>query len=117
MKMRQWTRVTTIAILFVAFGVEVARAADPPYRLPVAVPRSVSSPPVDPAAPYTPLVRSLIRQLEPDSPPTLSELQNAAKLFQGGISGFTVQEPSCHGAGAVAAPTGTTPSIAPLCWA
>src|SRR3954447_1250412 len=92
-----------------------ARADAPPYGLPVDVPKTASSPPVAPQAPYTALVRSLIKQLEPSSPPTLPELQNAAKLFQGFIAGVN-GDPSCHGVGGVFAPTGTTPSIAPLCW-
>src|SRR3954447_20987 len=92
-----------------------ARADAPPYPLPVALPETVTSPPVDSQAPYTPLVRSLIKQLEPSSPPTLPELQNAAKLFQGFIAGVN-GDPSCHGVGGIFAPTGTQPGIAPLCW-
>src|SRR3954453_20532935 len=92
-----------------------ARADAPPYGLPVDVPKTASSPPVDPQAPYTALVRSLIGQLEPDSPPTLPELQNAAKLVQGFVAGVN-GDSSCHGVGGVFAPTGTKPGIAPLCW-
>src|SRR4051812_34673673 len=92
-----------------------ARADAPPSPLPVALPETVASPPVDSQAPYTPLVRSLIAQLEPSNPPTLPELQNAAKLFQGFVAGIN-GDSSCHGVGGVFAPTGTKPSIAPMCW-
>src|SRR3954471_19952670 len=112
---QQFHRVVALAAAAIAFGVTPARADAPPYQLPVRVPDTVASPPVDPAAPYTPLVRSLIKQLEPDSPPTLPELQNAAKLVQGFVAGIN-GDSSCHGVGGVFAPTGTTPGIAPLCW-
>jgi beta-glucosidase len=92
-----------------------ARAGDVPYALSANLPATASSPPVDPSAPYTPLVRSLIKQLEPDSTPTLPQLQNAARLFQG-VAGGVNGDPSCHGVGGVFAPSGTQPSIAPLCW-
>jgi beta-glucosidase len=92
-----------------------------PYRLSVAVPARVSSPPVDPAAPFTPLVRSLIAQLEPSNPPTPFALENAAKLLHGvgtavaglGVGGIS----NCTTIGSNDAPTGTDPAIAPLCWA
>ena len=85
--------------------------ANVPYSLPVAsLPTAKTSPAVDPAAPYTPLVLSLIRQLEPDNPPTAAELANASLLLHDGPNG------SCHNVGPVSAPTGTTPSIAPICW-
>src|SRR3954471_1896500 len=111
---QQFHRVVALAAAAIAFGVTPARADAPPYQLPVRVPDTVASPPVDPAAPYTPLVRSLIKQLEPDSPPTLPELQNAGRLFQGIIA--VSQDGTCHGVGNVFAPTGTTPGIVPLCW-
>lgn len=84
--------------------------ANVPYSLPVTLPSAKSSPGVDSAAPYTPLVRSLIAQLEPDNPPTAAELANASLLLHDGPNG------SCHNVGPVAAPTGTTPAIAPICW-
>ena len=85
--------------------------ANVPYSLPVAsLPTAKTSPAVDPAAPYTPLVLSLIRQLEPDNPPTAAELANASLLLHDGPNG------SCHNVGPVSAPTGTTPAIAPICW-
>src|SRR4051794_37859395 len=109
-------RVAALAAAVVGVVVAVpARADAPPYQLPAGLPAAVTSPAVDPAAPYTPLVRSLIGQLLPDDPPTLVELQNAAKLFQGGLG--QINGGRCHGVGAVTAPTGTTPGIAPLCWA
>jgi hypothetical protein len=79
-------RVAGLVAAILAWGIAPAGAEAPPYELPVRVPAAASSPSVDPAAPYTPLVRDLIKQLLPDDPPTLPELQNAAKLFQGGTS-------------------------------
>src|SRR5690348_13521673 len=113
------TRTVMVAVVagLLALGGAPARAGAPPYRLPAPLPDTVASPPVDRAAPYTPLVRSLVKQLLPDDTPTLPEVQNAAKLLQGYISATQPQNPSCHGVGSVAAPTGTKPSIAPLCWA
>jgi beta-glucosidase len=84
-----------------------------PYTLPVRLPRGiVASPAVDPAAPYTRVVKSLIAQLLPDNPPTAAELANASKImvYGRGING-------CWGTGPVEAPVGTTPSIEQLCWA
>src|SRR5690349_12709328 len=98
-------------------GSSASSAPDVPYRLGAPLPTPRQSPGVDPRAPYTPLVRSLIHQLEPDSPLTIPELQNAAKLFQGLITFFPGAPADCNGIGGVVAPTGTTPSISPLCWA
>jgi beta-glucosidase len=81
-----------------------------PYALPVTLPPTKSSPSVDAFAPYTPQVLNLIRQLEPDNPPTQAELANADALLHGGTN------PTCHNVGPVAAPTGTDPSIAAPCW-
>ena len=52
----------------------------------------------------------LIKQLEPSTPPTLAELTNASKMLHDGANG------ACHNVGPVSAPTGTNPSIAPICW-
>lgn len=90
--------------------------SDVPYVTGSPLPGQVSSPAVDPQAPYTPLVRSLIAQLEPTNPPTAAQLSNAARLFEGGISASTGST-ACHAVGGVGAPVGTTPSISPLCWA
>src|SRR5262245_22705294 len=87
-----------------------ASASTPPYSFPVALPASVGSPPLDAAAPYTPAVLSLIAQLEPGTPPSQADLANAVKLLHDGPS------PSCHNVGPVSAPSGATPSIAPICW-
>src|SRR3954453_17721481 len=88
-----------------------AASADvPPYSLPVTLPGAKQSPPVDANAPYTPVVLDLIHQLEPSSPPTRDQLENASKLLHDGPNG------SCHNVGPVSAPTGTNPSIAPICW-
>jgi beta-glucosidase len=81
-----------------------------PYALPVKLPATTSSPTVAADAPYTPLVLSLIAQLEPDSPPTEAELANASILFHGGTNA------TCNNVGPTAAPTGTNPSIMPPCW-
>ena len=85
-----------------------------PYGIASTLPAPVSSPPVDPTAPFTPTVVSLIHQLEPDSPPTLAELENAAALLHG--TEATQASTPCTGVGSNVAPTGTTPAIAPLCW-
>src|SRR3954452_1984383 len=109
-----WARPVALAAVAAILLASPARADAPPYELPASLPKPVASPAVDPQAPYTPLVRSLIKQLEPSSPPTLPELQNAAKLFQGFVAGIN-GDSSCHGVGGVFAATGTKPSIAPLC--
>ena len=118
----RWVLALVAAALLV-LGVAAAGAARAdavPYRLPVALPPAdQTSPPVDPRAPYTPVVRDLIRQLEPSNPPTRAELANAAKLLHGAGAGFgpsAAFPPSCHNVGPVAAPTGTKPSIMGLCW-
>jgi beta-glucosidase len=92
------------------FVMSSASADAPPYSLPVTLPSSVSAPPVDAAAPYTKAVLDLIHQLEPTSPPSATDLANADKLLHDGPS------PACHNVGPVSAPTGTAPSIAPICW-
>src|SRR5262245_32333175 len=106
------TRVRRAAGLVVVCVVLAAAFAGPPAGStargtddgePAALPAPVSSPPIDPAAPYTPLVRSLIDQLLPDDPPTLAQLRNAGRLFegrdtrQGGDAGIG----SCHTVGRV----------------
>jgi hypothetical protein len=109
-----------VAVLLMGAGV-VARAratsavtgaapSDVPYALPVRLPASKSSPDFASDAPYTPVVLSLIAQLEPSNPPTQAELANADQLLHAGSN------PTCHNVGPVAAPTGTTPSIMPMCW-
>jgi hypothetical protein len=87
-----------------------ASAEVPPYSLPVTLPGAKQSPAVDANAPYTPVVMDLIHQLEPSSPPTREQLSNASMLLHDGLNG------SCHNVGPVSAPTGTNPSIAPICW-
>jgi beta-glucosidase len=87
-----------------------ASAEVPPYSLPVTLPLAKQSPAVDANAPYTSVVLDLIHQLEPSSPPTRAELANASKLLHDGANG------ACHNVGPVSAPTGTNPSIAPICW-
>lgn len=90
-----------------------------PYDLPVQLPTTqTTSPAVDPNAPYTPVVLSLLAQLLPSNPPTKAELENAAKLLVfGSSSNLGGGVPGCYGTGPVLAPTGTTPSIEQMCWA
>lgn len=90
-----------------------------PYSLPVVLPPPRESPPEDSAAPYTPLVINLIRQLEPDSPPTLQELVNASALLS--TQGGTYAHPegansTCHNLANVVVRSVTTPRIMPLCF-
>lgn len=61
-------------------------------------------------APYTPAVLNVIAQLEPSSPPTEAEIANASILLHGGTNS------TCNNVGPTAAPTGTDPSIMPVCW-
>ena len=101
----------TTTALAVAVGLPSAASAEvPPYSLPVTLPAAKSSPPVDANAPYTAVVLDLIHQLEPSSPPTRAEIANASRLLHDGANG------ACHNVGPVSAPTGTNPSIAPICW-
>ncbi|HTX11006.1 MAG TPA: glycoside hydrolase family 3 C-terminal domain-containing protein [Solirubrobacteraceae bacterium] len=88
-----------------------ALPSDVPYALPVtALPGATKSPTVAADAPYTPAVLNLIAQLEPGNHPTEAELANADALFHGGTNS------TCYNVGPVAAPTGTSPSITPMCW-
>ena len=90
-----------------------------PYSLPVALPPVKASPPEDSAAPYTPTVLSLIKQLEPHSPPTLAELMNASKLLstQGGTYDHPGgSNPTCHNLANVNQSILTAPRIMPLCF-
>jgi beta-glucosidase len=98
--------------------VDNQRLDDVPYSLPVTLPSTKMSSAIDPAAPYTPVVLSLIAQLEPSNPPTQAELANAAAiLHDGSPSNFGGGVPGCYGTGPVLAPTGTMPSIEQMCWA
>ncbi len=86
--------------------------ADPlPYRPLSSLPRPVSSPPFDAGAPYTPVVKSLIAQLEPTSPVTPSQLMNIVQLLHG------TNRSDCTTVGYNVAPSGTNPAISSLCWA
>ena len=78
--------------------------------VPVTLPAAKTSPAVDANAPYTSVVLDLIHQLEPSNPPTRDQLANASKLLHDGANG------ACHNVGPVSPPTGTNPSIAPICW-
>jgi len=97
-----------------------ARGDAPPYDVPAALPGRVSSPSVDSAAPFTPTVVRLLKQLEPAQPDpvhdtspapgtTIDQLMNAASLLHAGGS--------CTVVGHNDPPSGTNPVIAPLCWA
>jgi beta-glucosidase len=90
-----------------------------PYSLPVVLPVPKVSPAEDPAAPYTPLVVELIRQLEPHNPPTPAELANASALLSthGGTYDHPAgSNPTCHNLANVNVRTTTTPLIMPLCF-
>ena len=87
-----------------------ASADVPPYSIPVTLPAAKTSPAVDATAPYTSVVLDLIHQLEPSNPPTRDQLANASKLLHDGPNA------ACHNVGPVSPPTGTNPSIAPICW-
>ncbi len=84
--------------------------ANVPYSLPVQIPGQKSSPSVSAQAPYTPAVLNLIAQLEPSSPPTEAQIANASILLHGGTN------TTCNNVGPTAAPSGTDPSIMPMCW-
>lgn len=92
-------------------GSSPGQPSNVPYDLNGALPSGKTSPSTSASAPYTPAVMSLLAQLEPSQVPTKAQLTNADNLLHGGTNG------TCYGTGPVAAPTGTTPSIAPLCWA
>lgn len=100
----------TVALAAAVAWPGAASADVPPYQFPVVLPAAKSSPAVDANAPYTATVLNLIQQLEPDNPPTRAEIANASKLLHDGANG------ACHNVGPVSAPTGTNPSIAPICW-
>ncbi len=95
-----------------------AVSADPiPYSLAAPLPAPGTSPPTDPGAPFTPVVKSLIAQLEPDNPPTPSELMNAAEIMHGiATVPLLSNSETCTTIGGNNAPTGTNPAISPLCW-
>jgi len=99
-----------------SLGIGPSAAAPPsvpgnvPYALNAPLPGQASSPSVDGSAPYMPAVLSLIAQLEPSNPPTQAQLANADALLHDGPNS------TCHNVGPVSAPTGTTPSITPICW-
>ena len=84
--------------------------ANVPYSLPVSIPGDKSSPTVSAQAPYTPAVLNLIAQLEGNGTPTEAQLANATILLHGGTNS------TCNNVGPDAAPTGTNPSIMPICW-
>ena len=90
-----------------------------PYSLPVVLPASVQSPPMDPRAPYTPTVVSLIKQLEAHTPPTPLELSNASALLSAHGGTYSHPEgsnPTCHNLANVNEKTPTSPRIMPLCF-
>jgi len=113
-----------LILLFPSQGRSAAQNAPPvdqrvPYSLPVVLPPVRASPPDDSAAPYTPTVISLIRQLEPHSPPTPAELANAAALLttHGGTYAHPDgSNPTCHNLANVHVKSATTPRIMPLCF-
>src|SRR5882672_8499424 len=52
----------------IAHAPALSAAEPPPYAPARKLPAPVSSPPVDPAAPFTPTVVKLLKQLEPSQP-------------------------------------------------
>jgi len=114
----------SVSLLFLHANVSAAQAAfgaypSVPYSLPVALPAPKQSPPEDPAAPYTPTVIRLIRQLEPHYPPTATELTTAAALLttRGGTYAHPEgSNPTCHNLANVNVKTITIPRIMPLCF-
>jgi beta-glucosidase len=99
--------------LAVVFGLATVGAADTvPYRVPVTLPSAKAALPQLRGAPYTPLVRSLIAQLEPSNPPTLEQLQAASAL----LSTENGANPTCNNLANVVSPVLTTPRIMPLCF-
>ena len=114
----------TVVLLLCSESRLIAQDAPPkiqaiPYSIPVVLPPVKMSPPEDPSAPYTPVVVSLIKQLEPHSPPTPSELANAAALLttHGGTYAHPEgSNPTCHNLANVNVMTATTPRIMPLCF-
>ena len=91
--------VLTIGLASAASGAADSPPAVP-YQLPVQLPASLTSPPVDASAPYTPAVMSLISQLLPTSTPTLAQIQNAATLLHDGSN------TTCNAVGPVGGPVG-----------
>ena len=88
------------AALTAMIGLAPAAADVVPYKVPVTLQASTSSPSVDAAAPYTPAVLSLIAQLE--SPPlTAAEIQNATSLLHDGTNN------TCNAVGPVGGPAAT----------
>jgi beta-glucosidase len=83
-----------------------------PYSLPVVTPATANSPRIDPAAPYTATVLSLIAQLEPSNPPNVTELAAASSL----LTSRFYSNPSCHNLAEAMAQTVTMPRIMPLCF-
>src|SRR4051812_45016280 len=83
------------ALLLGVLAIAPAASGDQsPYDLPAKLPAPVSSPSWDSAAPFTPTVVSLLKQLEPAQPDpvhdttaapatTVDQLTNAAKLLHG----------------------------------
>jgi beta-glucosidase len=104
-----------------AIAAQARSAVSPtvPYSVPVKIPAPRKSPPEDPAAPYTPTVVSLIRQLELHNPPTAAELARASILLSthGGTYDHPKgSNPTCHNLANVDLKTITTPRITPLCF-
>ena len=119
-----WALSLSLVVLFVFQSRSVAQSSSQvdrqiPYSLPVLLPPVKTSPPEDPAAPYTPTVISLIKQLEPHSPPTPAEpdIANALLTTHGGTYAHPEgSNPTCHNLANVNVKTATTPRIMPLCF-
>jgi hypothetical protein len=88
------------AALVAMFSLASAAADVVPYSVPVSLPATTVSPPVDAAAPYTPAVLSLISQLE--TPPfDAAEIANVTSLLHDGANN------TCNAVGPVGGPSAT----------
>jgi beta-glucosidase len=91
-------------------------------RHPGGLPSPVASPAWAHNAPFTPLVLKLLHQLEPAQPdpehdPSPALLTTPLQLLNADALLHGTNSSNCTTVGSNAAPTGTTPAIAPLCWA
>jgi hypothetical protein len=56
----------------------------------------VDSPSIDPNAPYTPVVLSLIAPLEPTNPPALAQVQSVSYTPEARDKAFRICRGQCH---------------------
>ena len=127
-RIRRAVALVTVGLVITAAGAAAPSVgADPlPYRLPVTLPGPAASPPMAADAPWTPMVKSLMHQLEPSQPDpehdaspapgtTPGQLMNAdSVLYMTGLNNIGLA--GCTTVGYIAGATGTNPSIPPTCW-